>query len=117
MFPKDCFVVRVCKGCDSYCTYCGDKIVVGTLMSKPFEECISEVKKGLSLGHKKIHLIGDDIGAYGLDIGSSISELLKSIVGLGRDFKLSLDEVNIKYLIKNQRGFEKILSSGRIRSM
>ena len=111
------FFVHACQGCKSNCSYCGEKIIVKGLKSKPIQDCIKEIEKGVSLGFKKILLIGDDLGAYGLDIDTSLMELLRAAMKVEGVFELFLEEINIKYLVRNLKELDKILSFGKIKKM
>jgi hypothetical protein len=46
----------------------------------------------------------------GLDLGSNVCVLLNAICGIAAIRSLTMQEVNIKYLIKNLKAFEQILA-------
>ncbi len=54
----------------------------GRYTSKPSELVIQEVKRGISNGYRKILLIGDELGTYGIDLrdGTSLSTLLEKFL-------------------------------------
>jgi tRNA A37 methylthiotransferase MiaB len=111
------YYIQVSHGCADHCAYCGDKKIVGELVSKPLQQCIAEAMRGIAKGFYEIELIGDDVGAWGLDLGSNVCVLLNAICGIAAIRSLTMQEVNIKYLIKNLKAFEQILALGKIRSM
>lgn len=111
------YSVQVAHGCDDNCTYCGDKIVVKQLKSKPLDNCIDEIKKGIESGFEHIELLGDDVGAYGKDISLTIIDLLNEIMKLKGSFKLSMQEVNIKYLIENIGYLGNVLQHGKLKHL
>jgi tRNA A37 methylthiotransferase MiaB len=116
--PEDkMFHIQISRGCADNCSYCGDKIIVKDLVSKSADRCIAEVLKGISEGYGNFELLGDDVGAWGLDINTNICELLDSLCSMNEVRNLSIQEVNIKYLIKYISAFEQILKYRKIRSM
>jgi threonylcarbamoyladenosine tRNA methylthiotransferase CDKAL1 len=88
------FYVRVSQGCLGNCSYCGIKKAIGRLQSKPLNLCLSEFEEGLKQGYKNFQIVGDDTGAYGIDIGLNFCTLLKEILKIHGDFKLDLGETN-----------------------
>lgn len=102
--------VQVGHGCADACSYCGDKKVVGALRSKPLEKVIAECRAGLNKGFASIRLLGDDVGVYGLDLGVSVFDLLEQITALSGLESLAIEEINIKYLIKDPGQLKKIAS-------
>ena len=111
------FYIQVGHGCNDQCTYCGDKLIIGEIKSKPIENVLFEVKKGLNSGYSDIELIGDDLGAYGIDIETSIAELLETIISIDQHFNLYLHEMNIRYLIPYIDKIDDILKSNKVKSM
>lgn len=105
--------VQVCHGCNSNCSYCGDKKIVKNIVSKPFTQIANEIKEGLENGYTKIELLGDDVGAYGLDIDSTLISILEYLAQLEADLKadisVSMQEINIKYLIKYKEELKELL--------
>ncbi|MDR1535508.1 MAG: radical SAM protein [Planctomycetota bacterium] len=93
--------VQVGHGCRDRCSYCGDKMVVGDLRSKPLPAIVEECRRGLGQGYRKIRLLGDDVGAAGLDRDYGLVDLLDQVTALPGLDSLSLEEINIKYLILN----------------
>jgi ribosomal protein S12 methylthiotransferase len=109
--------IQIGRGCESACSYCGDKKIVGSLRSVPIDKIIRQFEAGLDAGHQHFDLVGDDVGAWGADCGADICVLLEKLVSYHREYAISMQEVNIKYLIRHYNAFEKILDSGKINSM
>jgi tRNA A37 methylthiotransferase MiaB len=107
-------IVQICRGCNDRCSYCGDKPIVKNLHSKSLSNCIAEVKRGIELGYRRIDLLGDDAGAYGIDLNLSIFDLLKEIIKLRGDFEVTIREINIKYLVRDLGALDKILAYKKI---
>lgn len=82
--------VPIMTGCNNFCTYCAVPYTRGREVSRAEEDIIEEVKKLLSEGVKKITLLGQNVNNYGLDLKqSSFIELLKKIITIPGDFKIS----------------------------
>ena len=107
----DLFTVRLARGCLGNCSYCAIKFAAGSLESKPIREIISEFKKGLNRGHQTFTLIAGDTGCYGIDIGTSVVELLTDIFKIEGAYKLILKEFNAQWLIKYQSELETLLTT------
>ncbi|UCD13322.1 MAG: hypothetical protein JSW60_07130, partial [Thermoplasmatales archaeon] len=84
------YLISICRGCIHNCTYCAIRKAVGPLKSKPPNQCVQEFKLGLKEGYKNFVLEADDVGPYGLDIKSSLPELLDKITNIDGDYSLEL---------------------------
>jgi tRNA A37 methylthiotransferase MiaB len=69
------------KGCTHACSYCAVRIGRGKYTSKPLDLVLREIKNGIAKGYKRILLIGDELGPYGVDFkdGTSLATLLKAL--------------------------------------
>ncbi len=112
------FSIQVARGCNDCCAYCGDKTTVGKLQSKPLPEIRKELARGLESGYRHIELLADDMGAYGSDLSDcTITDLLDMAHTFEQPFDLSLQELNIKYLVRYLPEIDRILEKGRIKRM
>lgn len=100
--PADVFSIQVGTGCVDHCTYCGDKPIVGDLRSRPLPGILAQVRLAASLGYESIELIGDDVGCYGIDIGSGLPDLLDAVAAEPNVRRLSLLEINVRYLARHE---------------
>lgn len=96
------FRIQCMLGCACNCTYCAIKFAIGSIESRPAEEILAEMKKGISQGYRNFLLEGDSLGAYGLDIGTNLGELLDQVSLLIDDLpiQISVPDVSPKYLDK-----------------
>jgi MiaB/RimO family radical SAM methylthiotransferase len=92
--------IRIARGCLSNCTYCAIKLATGRLESKPINQIIDEFKTGLKKGYKLFRFVAIDTGCYGMDIDTSIIELLEKTFSLEGNFKLVITDFNPQWLIK-----------------
>lgn len=113
IFKNDVATLQIAEGCLTSCTFCKTKLAKGTLKSFPKENIIKEIKN-LSKNYKIIKLTSTDNGCYGLDINSSLPQLLKEIISLKEDFKIRIGMINPEYAKKYLRELIEIYSSPKI---
>jgi tRNA A37 methylthiotransferase MiaB len=99
-FSDDIYYLKIAHGCLGKCSYCAIKVATGTLKSKPIEKILREFEKGIAKGYKRFLLTAEDVGCYGLDIGSNIVRLLQKIYDVEKDFSLIINDFNVNWLIK-----------------
>jgi len=111
------FQIRVARGCLEECTYCVIRAAAGKIRSKPLSKILAEFDCGLDKGYKSFELIGEDLGPYGLDIGTTFPKLLVELFHRRENFKLTLIDVNIRYIIEYKEELKILLrkNSTRIR--
>jgi len=69
-------IIPINAGCFGNCTYCKTKFARGNVVSQPIASIIAHAKQVASEGVRMIELASEDMGAYGIDIGTNIVELL-----------------------------------------
>ena len=94
------FAIRIASGCTGECSYCAIRFAVGPLRSKSTEKVMAEFGKGLRKGHRVFRLIAQDVGEYGLDLGTNIADLLKAIFKREEDFIIFWDDFSPRWLIQ-----------------
>lgn len=94
-----CFI-KASTGCLNACSYCGVRFSRGRLRSEAVHKIDEQFKQGLDKGFRKFTLIGTDLGAYGRDRGSSLADLLNSLLRHNGKYKLRLPNLNPQWLIK-----------------
>jgi MiaB/RimO family radical SAM methylthiotransferase len=94
------YYIRIARGCAEECTYCAIRFSSGQLRSKPPERVLMEFNAGLKKGYKRFELIAEDIGPYGLDIGTDCVELLGSVFARPGDFQVVLTDINPRYMVR-----------------
>ena len=61
--------INIMYGCDEFCTYCIVPYTRGKERSRHKDDIIGEVKCLVSQGYKEITLLGQNVNAYGKDLG------------------------------------------------
>eukprot|EP00927_Polykrikos_kofoidii_P054581 TRINITY_DN48991_c0_g1_i1.p1 TRINITY_DN48991_c0_g1~~TRINITY_DN48991_c0_g1_i1.p1 ORF type:complete len:576 (-),score=96.31 TRINITY_DN48991_c0_g1_i1:35-1762(-) len=72
-------IITINAGCLGNCTYCKTKLARGTVVSYPIEEIVERAREVAREGVRHIELASEDMGAYGVDIGTNIVELLRRL--------------------------------------
>lgn len=72
-------LLRIQDGCDEHCTFCATTIVRGMNRSRSVETLVAEALL-LAVSHPEVVLTGIHIGSFGRDIGSSLGELVATLV-------------------------------------
>lgn len=69
-------IITINAGCYGNCTYCKTKMARGQVVSYPIEEIVARAQTAAMEGVRHIELASEDMGAYGMDIGANIADLL-----------------------------------------
>ena len=75
--------VNIMYGCDKFCTYCIVPYTRGRERSRKLENIIEEIENLKQNGYKEVTLLGQNVNAYGKDIGESFSNLLECVAKTG----------------------------------
>ena len=77
--------VNIMYGCDKFCTYCIVPYTRGKERSRYKEDIIFEVEELVRQGYKEICLLGQNVNAYGKDLGDDygFADLLNDVAKTG----------------------------------
>ena len=62
--------VKITEGCSNRCSFCAIPLIRGGLRSRGIEDVVEECAALIAKGIHEINLIGQDLGAYGRDLGA-----------------------------------------------
>ncbi|MBD5608550.1 MAG: radical SAM protein, partial [Desulfovibrio sp.] len=72
--------LKICDGCDHKCSFCAIPSIRGKFQSERRESLLSEARELVSRGVKELILVGQDITAWGKDLGPGEGDLI-SLLG------------------------------------
>ncbi|NOZ81324.1 MAG: radical SAM protein [DPANN group archaeon] len=116
----------ICRGCFGGCSYCGIQRAIGPLKSCSEEEILNQLRKGLNEGYRDFVILGDDVGAYGLDRESTFPVLLSRLLQESDAFKAGkegcsvrfhVEEIHPRWLVKYERELAPVFGSDMISSI
>ena len=90
---KDIGIIVIQEGCTSNCSFCATKLARGNLYSYRIGDIKREFKKAVKTC-KRINLTGQDTGAYGLDIKTDLTSLLKELITVKGDYEIRVGMMN-----------------------
>jgi len=105
--------IPILSGCLGNCTYCKTKFARGHLRSAKPENIIDQIKTAVDQGAKEIWLVSEDNGAYGIDIGTTLPELLKLIDAIEGEFFVRIGMLNPDFAFKYRNELADIMRSKR----
>jgi tRNA A37 methylthiotransferase MiaB len=111
---NDMCYIKVSTGCTEACTFCEIRMAKGYVRTTPIDTILAQFEEGLRRGRKKFWLMSDDIGAWGQDIGSDVSELLRRITEKNSDVELYLHNFHPKFLVQYYEKLEPLFGPVRL---
>ena len=88
------FTVPIAEGCVGSCAYCIVRVARGPLRSYRPEAIVRAVEEAVKRGAREIRLTAQDTGVYGLDIGTSLPELLRAVCAIRGRFMVRIGMMN-----------------------
>jgi len=107
-------IISLSEGCLGACAYCCVRFARGTLFSYPKELIVDRIRRAVSEGVKEIWLTAQDSGAYGLDIGTNLVDLLRDCCSIEGKFFVRVGMMNPNYAIKMLPGLIEVYRSACI---
>jgi tRNA A37 methylthiotransferase MiaB len=114
---NEAFFIRTSWGCLGNCSYCVIKKAIGPLRSKPIKDVISDFETGLRLHYTNFIFDADDIGSYGLDIGTTFPVLLQNILTIKGDYKIHIRNIHPTWVVTYVESLKSMVQSGKIQGI
>lgn len=85
--PSHFAYVKICESCYNQCSFCIIPKIKGKFVSRTMESVLKEVRQLDDRGAREIHVIGQDITAYGMDIyrDMRLAKLLKEMAAVTKN--------------------------------
>jgi len=93
-------IVQVAEGCAGACSFCCVRFARGRLFSYPKEIIVDRIRSVVAEGVREIWITSQDNGAYGLDIGSNLAELLEECCNVKGDFLIRVGMMNPNHALR-----------------
>lgn len=102
-YNHDRAFVKIQDGCENFCSYCKVPLVRGRFSSRSMDKILDEVNGLIDNGFREIVLTGICLGAYGKGLRQKISltDLLRKILEIKKNFRIRLSSIEPKYVSKD----------------
>lgn len=80
--PTSYVYIKIADGCNRNCAFCKIPSIRGKYVSRPINEIIAEVEHFAKIGVPEFILVAQDVTMYGIDLSSSLVELLQAITAV-----------------------------------
>ena len=94
-------IIPINSGCLGSCTFCKTKQSRGSLASYPIQEIVTQFRLALREGVQEFWLTSEDTGAYGLDQGTSLSQLLKELTKVQGNYRIRIGMTNPEHILND----------------
>ena len=93
--------VVISEGCTGTCTYCATKLARKYITSFRPGDIVRSVKEAVADGRKEFRLTSQDTGAYGIDIGTNLVELLGEILdSVEGEYRIRVGMMNVDHAVR-----------------
>ncbi len=107
-------IVEIASGCMSECTFCQTKLAKGNLASYRIGDIVRQVSVEVSDGCIEVWLTSTDNGCYGLDIGTTLPELVNRVAEIPKEFMVRVGMMNPMYMPKIRNGLLESFESPKV---
>lgn len=107
-------IIEIASGCMSECTFCQTKLAKGDLQSYRVGDIVRQVKSEISAGCVEVWLTSTDNGCYGLDIDSSLPELIRAVSEIPSEFMIRVGMMNPMYLPRIRKDLLKSYENDKV---
>lgn len=86
--------INIAEGCAFSCTYCTHKPGLGKRRSRPLADIVEQIRQCVGEGVRVVNLMGMETALYGIDVGSSYPELLRTVLELSDTYEVHVAQFN-----------------------
>jgi len=97
-YTKPILRIQIQQGCVGNCFFCQTKLARKYLKSYRPKILRLWMEEGIKRGAREIDITGMDSGAYGLDIGLTLPQLLSELLSIKGDYRIRLGMINPQHL-------------------
>ena len=108
------YAITISQGCLGNCSFCVIPMAKGKTTSLPIGMIVQKVRDAVARGARKIILTSEDTGAYGKDIGASLTGLLEKVHAVPGDFRIYIHFFDPRWLKSCAQELLPLVASGRI---
>lgn len=110
------YVLPIQSGCLGACAFCIEGVTRGLGVKSYSPRTILEaVQRAVARGAREIYLVGQDLAAYGYDIGTNIAELLRLLLDeVKGDYRLRIGMMEPMLLSRHIDGLLQLMSDERV---
>ncbi|MBI4369201.1 MAG: radical SAM protein [Elusimicrobia bacterium] len=109
------YTINISQGCIGECTFCVIPKAKGRTRSLPMGLIVEKIREKVQEGVRHLTLSSDDSGAYGIDIGTNLVELLKKIHEIPGEFHLYINCFDPRWWLRLGDGMKDMFALGKIR--
>lgn len=116
-FEDEYVKLSICEGCNNNCSYCSERHMFPAFKSFPEENLVNDCKKAvLESNTNRVMLLADSSGAYGLDTGSSLPDLIDNLkINVTPDLEIGISQLNPEHFIKHCDRMIDLVKQGTIK--
>jgi ribosomal protein S12 methylthiotransferase len=111
------FHIKISQGCLRECTFCVINKAKGKIRSIPYDNIAEQVETAVESGWRKIFFMGEDTFAYGIDIGTTIIDLVEKVMAGAPEIELYFGYLHIRWLKKYSREILSLCKRGLLREL
>ncbi len=82
--------IPINQGCTGSCNFCISRVARGKLVSRPPNKVVDQIRMQLDRGVREVRITSLDTAAYGMDINTSLPELVNGILNIEENFRLRI---------------------------
>ena len=114
IFPPIIAPISIAEGCLEQCSYCITRKARGSLQSRQTDDIIKDIQCALYQGCKEIQLTAQDTATYGMDINTSLDQLLSKISTLDAKYRIRIGMMNPTHVKNNRPSFLSLFKHAQV---